>query len=131
MVATVITTVATSSTAMLMGKAARPFNVSGVATAPSEMPTSTEMTRDNGAGTISGRPASAAAATDSSDPEISPAGKPIHVNRAPPTAAISSVSAVRSIVRRETTEIAIAAINAVPVRSRQMALGWRISAREP
>ena len=64
------------------------------------MPTSTEITRDSGAGTISGRPASAAAATDKQRSEISPAGKPISVNSAPPTAAISSVSAVRSSVRR-------------------------------
>ena len=68
------------------------------------MPTSTEITRDSGAGTISGRPASAAAATDSSEPEIRPAGKPISVNTAPPAAAISSVSAVRSSIRRVATD---------------------------
>ena len=41
------------------GNAASPFSVSGDTTAPSEMPTSTEMTRDSGAGMVH-RPAAAA-----------------------------------------------------------------------
>jgi hypothetical protein len=45
---------------------------------------------------MSGRPISAAAATESSEPEINPAGNPSSVKIVPPTAPIRSVSAVRN-----------------------------------
>ena len=69
--------------AMLSGKVARPLSVSGVTTAPSEMPTRTEITRDSGTGTCIGRPNSAAGATASSEPVTSPAGKPSAVRTHP------------------------------------------------
>src|SRR5262245_12977708 len=112
----------TTSTARLNGNAASPLIVAGVTTAPSEMPTSTEIARDNATGTVTGRPASAATATASSEPMTRPAGKPSHPNTMPPTAAIDSVSAVRN-----STSLAgvaggdIGAINAAPPSCRQTA----------
>src|SRR3954468_21973934 len=86
LVAMIMHTVDTASTATLSGNAASPFSVSGLTTAPSEMPTSTEITRASGAGTVTGCPASAALATPSSEPVTSPAGKPSQVSRMPPAA---------------------------------------------
>ena len=111
----------TASTATLSGNVASPFSVSGDTTAPSEMPTRTEITRDNGTGTVTGRPASAAIATPSSEPVTRPAGKPSQVRVTPPTAAIDSVSPVRSnTVLVGIGGDAIGAINAAPVRRRQI-----------
>ncbi len=52
-----------------------PVSVSGVTTAPSEMPTITKHGRASRSGTFIGRPASAATATASIEPETRPAGK--------------------------------------------------------
>ena len=46
-----------------------PCSVSGVTTAPSEMPISTKMARVSSGGISSGRPASAAAATSRIEPD--------------------------------------------------------------
>jgi hypothetical protein len=59
------------------GKAGKPCNVSGVTAAPSDMPTRTKIARDSGAGTMTGRPTRAAAATATNEPVTSPAGKPM------------------------------------------------------
>ena len=111
----IMTSVEIASTRTLSGNAARPLSVSGDTTAPSEMPTRTEMTRDSGTGICTGRPHSAAVATPSSEPVTRPAGKPSQFNAVPPTAAIASVSAARSHsffagIGRD----AIGAINAAP-----------------
>src|SRR3954470_15815740 len=84
-----------ASTRTLSGNATRPLSVSGVTTAPSEIPTTTEMTRDSGTGICTGRPHSAAIATPSSEPVTKPAGKPSQFSVMPPTAAIDRVSAAR------------------------------------
>ena len=109
-----------ASTRTLKGNAARPLSVSGVTTAPSEMPTTTEMTRDSGTGICTGLPNSAAVATPSSEPVTRPAGKPSQFRMSPPTAAIASVSPARShSVFAGISEAAIAAINAAPGEARQ------------
>src|SRR6185436_4891823 len=112
--------VETTSTARLSGNAASPLMVAGVTTAPSEMPTSTEIVRDNATGTVTGRPASAATATASSEPMTRPAGKPSHASTTPPNAAIDSVSAVRnSTSLAGLADGGIGAINAAPASCRQ------------
>ena len=68
---------ATTRSATLSGQAAIPFSVSGVTTAPSRIPTSTKHSRAIGTGIFMGRPASAATATASIEPETNPPGKPI------------------------------------------------------
>jgi hypothetical protein len=78
---------------MLSGHVAMPRSVSGVTTAPSRIPISTKHTRASGIGIFIGRPASAATAVASMEPDTRPAGTPIHIKPSPPTAAISSVSA--------------------------------------
>jgi hypothetical protein len=60
------------------------------------MPISTKQTRASVSGTKTGLPASAATATASTEPEISPAGKPTAVKASPPAAAMTSVSPRRS-----------------------------------
>src|SRR5438067_394723 len=84
---------------MLTGQAAIPWSVSGVTTAPSRMPTRTKHTRASGIGTRTGRPANAATATKSMDPDTSPPGKPSIWKPMPPAAAISSVSTTCRIWR--------------------------------
>ncbi len=79
---------------MLAGQVAIPSSVSGVTTAPSNMPTSTKHNRASTCGTFIGRPMSATTATASIEPETRPAGNPISVKMTPPAVAISSVSAV-------------------------------------
>ena len=112
--------VETASTTTLSGNAARPFSVSGVTTAPSEIPTMTEMMRDNGAGMSTGRPHNAAVATPSNEPVTRPAGNPAQVRRNPPPAATASVSAARShSFFAGIGEDAIGAINAAPSQRRQ------------
>ena len=66
--------VATASIATLSGHVAMLRNVSGVTIAPSSMPISTKHMRATVDGTRIGRPASAAMATASTEPETSPAG---------------------------------------------------------
>src|SRR3954468_10158161 len=113
-------TVEIASTRTLSGNATRPLSVSGDTTAPSEIPTTTEMHRDSGTGICTGRPHSAAVATPSSEPVTRPAGKPSQFNAAPPTAAIDSVSAARShSFFAGIGEDAIGAINAAPGLWRQ------------
>ena len=68
---------AITRSATLSGQAAIPLSVSGVTTAPSRIPTRTKHTRAIGTGIFMGRPASAAIATASIEPETSPPGKPI------------------------------------------------------
>ena len=70
-----------------------PCSVSGVTTAPSEMPISTRRTRSSGVGISIGRPASEAAATANIEPDRKPAGIPRKPSVNPPTAATASVSA--------------------------------------
>src|SRR5882757_7768035 len=84
-----------ASTRTLRGNAASPLRVSGDTTAPSEIPTTTEMTRDSGTGIWTGRPHHAAVAPPSNEPVTRPAGKPNQFTARPPTVAIDSVSAAR------------------------------------
>ena len=70
-----------------------PCSVSGVTTAPSEMPISTRRTRISGVGISIGRPASAAPATARIEPDRKPAGIPSRPSVRPPAAANASVSA--------------------------------------
>src|SRR3954469_9725339 len=114
-----------ASTRTLRGNAARPLSVSGDTTAPSEMPTTTEMTRASSTGICTGRPPSAAVATPSSEPVTRPAGKPNQFSAMPPSVAIESVSAAR----RHSCLLgiggdAIVAINAAPEQCRQT-LVWQ------
>ena len=92
---------ATTRRATLKGHAAIPLSVSGVTTAPSRIPTSTKQRRASDAGIFTGRPASAAIATVNIEPATSPPGKPTKEKLTPPTAAMSSVSAVCTISRCE------------------------------
>ena len=62
--------------ATLSGQDAIPCSVSGVTTAPKSIPISTKQTRASGNGTRTGRPASAATATASMDPDTNPPGNP-------------------------------------------------------
>ena len=64
----------------------------GVTVAPSDMPIMKKVSRARFPGTIIGRPASAAAATASIEPQINPAGKLIQTKKSAPAAAISNVS---------------------------------------
>jgi hypothetical protein len=70
-----------------------PCNVSGVTTAPSEMPISTKIARINNVGISIGRPISEAPATANIEPDSQPAGTPERPKTAPPAAAIAKVSA--------------------------------------
>src|SRR5262249_24072582 len=70
-----------------------PCKVSGVTTAPSDMPMSTNIARISGVGTNIGRAARAAPATARMEPDNQPAGTPARPSTAPPTAATPSVSA--------------------------------------
>ena len=93
------------STAMLSGYVAIPCNVSGVTTAPSDMPISTKMARINNVGISIGRPASDAPATARIEPDSQPAGTPMSPSAAPPAAARASVSARwRTVVKRSVTD---------------------------
>jgi hypothetical protein len=117
-----------ASNATLRGKAANPLKVSGLTAAPREIPTSTEITRDSGAGTVIGRPASAATATASNEPMTNPAGRPRKARMLPPAAPTANVSAVRSSVCfDERVGGVIAAINAAPRFHRQTR--WQFSRR--
>src|SRR5262245_51319570 len=91
---------ATQIATMLIGQVAMPASVSGVATAPIDMPSAMKNVRASQVGTKIGRPASAATAENNMDPEIQPAGKPAQVKAAPPTAPIANDSAIRSTIRR-------------------------------
>ncbi len=68
---------ATTRIATLSGQVATPLSVSGVTTAPRRMPTMMKHGRARLAGIVTGRPASAATATVSIEPETNPPGKPI------------------------------------------------------
>src|SRR5262245_9568972 len=70
-----------------------PCKVSGVTTAPSDMPMSTNIARISSVGTDIDRPARAAPATARMEPDSQPAGTPARPSTAPPTAATPSVSA--------------------------------------
>src|SRR5258707_1445021 len=126
-----------ASTRTLRGNAARPLSVSGVTTAPSEIPTTTEMTRDSGTGICTGRPHSAAVATPSSEPVTRPAAKPNQLSVMPPSVAIDSVSAARRHSRFAGIGAdAIVAINAALEECRQTLMWWLVfefseSGRQP
>ena len=77
-----------------------PCSVSGVTTAPSEMPMTTKIERVSSVGISSGRPAKAAADAVKIAPDSQPAGSPSMPKVAPPTAAMASVSATRRRVCR-------------------------------
>ena len=68
---------ATTRIATLNGQVATPLSVSGVTTAPKRMPTMMKHGRARLTGIVMGRPASAAMATVSMEPETNPPGKPI------------------------------------------------------
>ena len=89
----------TTRIATLPGQLAMPLTISGVTTAPSITPTSTNEARAIGSVTVIGRPISAAQATASIDPVTRPAGKPVAAMATPPSVAISRVSAVRRMSR--------------------------------
>src|SRR6267378_4468046 len=116
-----------ASTRTLRGNATRPLSVSGDTTAPSEIPTTTEMTRDSGTGICTGRPHSAAVATPSNEPMTRPAGKPSQFSVMPPSVAIDSVSAARRHSRLPGIGgDAIVAINAAPEECRQTLVWWLV-----
>jgi len=69
-----------------------PCNVSGVTTAPSDIPIRMKIARIKDVGTCIGRPANDAPATARIEPDSQPAGMPTSPNAAPPTAANASVS---------------------------------------
>ena len=82
--------------------------------------TKTEITRESGAGTNTGRPARAAIATLSKEPVTKPPGNWAQVKIMPPAAPIASVSTVRSIATLvEIGAFAMRTINAAPARHRQ------------
>jgi len=91
--ATIEHSVDTVRSATLSGQVVIPVSVSGVTTAPSSMPISMKHRRASHSGILVGRPASAAHATASTDPETSPAGTPIRLKPTPPAPATASVSA--------------------------------------
>ena len=64
------------------------------------MPSSTSTVWVTCAGTLSGRPASAAAPTAIMAPEISPPGRFVHRNSAPPAEPIASVSSTLRVLVR-------------------------------
>ena len=84
--------IATQTITTLSGHVAMPATVSGVATAPIEMPSAMKQARDRSWGRNIGRPASAATAEKTMAPASQPAGNPAKLNSVPPAAAISSVS---------------------------------------
>src|SRR6202171_4349256 len=67
---------------------------------PSEIPSSTSTVWVRIGGTVSGRPAIAAAPTAIMAPEISPPGRFAHKNSAPPAAPITSVSSTLRVLVR-------------------------------
>ena len=71
-----IAIIATEMMRMLRGQVAMPRMVSGVATPPIIMPSAMKKIRVAIGGTCIERPASAATATNISEPAIQPAGKP-------------------------------------------------------
>src|SRR5436190_2209351 len=116
-----------ASTRTLSGNATSPLSVSGDTTAPSEIPTTTEMTRDSDTGICTGRPHSAAVATPSNEPVTKPAGKPSQFSVMPPSVAIDSVSAARRHSRfAGIGGDAIVAINAAPGERRQTLVRWLV-----
>src|SRR5215212_10116994 len=116
-----------ASTRTLSGNATSPWSVSGDTTAPSEIPTTTEMTRASGTGMCTGRPHSAAVATPSSEPVTRPAGKPSQFSVMPPSVATDSVSAARRHSRfGGIGGDAIVAINAAPEQCRQTLVWWLV-----
>src|SRR6516162_8890212 len=94
----------TMSSAMLSGQVAIPCKVSGVTTAPSRMPITTNATCASGTGIVIGRPSNAATAVASIDPDTKPAGMPIHVKPSPPARAVSKVSQKGSSARSAGTD---------------------------
>src|SRR6516162_5332061 len=94
----------TMSSAMLSGQVAIPCKVSGVTTAPSRMPITTNATCASGTGIVIGRPSNAATAVASIDPDTKPAGMPIHVKPSPPARAVSKVSQKGSSARSASAE---------------------------
>jgi len=74
MVARIIRIEHSIKSAMLAGQVATPRNVSGVTTAPSRMPMITAQNLASASGSLTGRPASAAPATATTEPDTSAAG---------------------------------------------------------
>src|SRR6185437_912516 len=70
-----------------------PCRVSGVTTAPSDVPIRTKIARISWVGIRSGRPANDEPATAKIEPDSQPAGTPTRPSAAPPAAAVTSVSA--------------------------------------
>src|SRR5262245_8494825 len=87
-----MTAIARIRTAMLSGYVAIPCSVSGVTTAPSDVPISTKIAHISSVGISIGRPAIAEPATARIEPDSQPAGTPISPSAAPPTAAVARVS---------------------------------------
>src|SRR5579883_2530249 len=94
--------------------------------APSAMPTSTNTVRANGTGTVRGRPAMAATATATTEPEINPAGMPVELTAMPPAAPIARASAVRRTrVRSNGTGLGFIATVGPPDRFGVLAMTFR------